>query len=189
MAALSREDYFEAALDLVANEGFEALTIVRLCGALHVTAGSFYHHFRGSTDFLEALYDYWEKEHALRLVVQAKAVRDPSTRLSLLKTLAAQLPHASEAAIRAWSRSHPDVAAVQRRGDAARIEVLFDTLQELGLPLPEARLLADIAVAILVGTQEITGDRGHMTEVFTTVEQWIRQVADSFASSSASAVS
>jgi AcrR family transcriptional regulator len=189
MPSLSREDYFEAALDLVANEGFEALTIVRLCGALNVTAGSFYHHFRGSTDFLEALYGYWEDEHALRLVVEARAVQEPDARLTVLKTRAAQLPHASEAAIRAWSRSHPDVAAVQRRVDAARIEVVLDTLQELGLPLPQARLLADIAIAVLVGTQEIihADSRGHMTEVFAMLEQWLRQAAESVAAPSASA--
>ena len=116
---LTPAHYFEAALDVIAGDGVEAVTIARLCERLGVTIGSFYHHFKGSTQFLQAFYGWWEAEHAFRLADRARQEPDPVARLALLKRLSAGLPHRAEAAIRCWSRSHPDAAAAQARVAAA----------------------------------------------------------------------
>src|SRR5437588_10307286 len=107
MPALTREQYFEAALDVIAGEGVGSLTIAKLCQRLDVTIGSFYHHFKGSKAFLQAFYGWWETEHAFHLVDQARLEHDPIARLDLLKKLAAGLPHQAEAASRTWSTSRP----------------------------------------------------------------------------------
>jgi AcrR family transcriptional regulator len=168
MPALTAERYFEAALDVIAREGFEALTITRLCQRLDVTIGSFYHHFKSREAFVQALYGYWETEHAFVLVDQARREPDPVARLALLKRLSAGLPHRAEAAIRSWSKTHPDAAAAQRRVDEARVQVVLETLRQLGLPPKRAKTLAVMAVGILVGTQQMgrTDDRALMTRVF-----------------------
>ena len=49
MSQLKREDWLERGLNLLAEEGSEALTIDSLCQRFGVTKGSFYHHF-GSKD-------------------------------------------------------------------------------------------------------------------------------------------
>jgi AcrR family transcriptional regulator len=176
---LTREHYFEAALDIIAGEGVEALTIAKLCDRLNVTIGSFYHHFKSSKAFLQAFYGWWEAEHAFHLVDQARSEPDPIARLALLKKLAAGLPHGAEAAIRAWSRSHPDAAAAQQRVDEARISVVVDTLRELGLAPARAKTLGVMALGVLVGAQQ-TGHADNpalMKKVFDELELWLTRAA------------
>ena len=177
--ALTREHYFEAALDIIASQGVEAVTIAALCRRLEVTIGSFYHHFKGSKAFLQAFYAWWEAEHALHLVDQARSETDPLARLALLKKLAAGLPHGAEAAIRSWSRSHPDAGAAQTRVDEARVDVVHDTLRELGLPPGRARTLAVSAVSVLVGMQQMTRaeDAALLKKVFDELEIWLSGAA------------
>jgi len=165
MAALTRDDYFEAALDVIAGEGVGALTIAKLCQRLDVTIGSFYH--------------WWETEHAFHLVDQARIEPDPIARLALLKKLAAGLPHQAEVAIRSWSRSHPDAAAAQSRVDEARIAVVVETLRQLGLPPSRAKTLGVMAVGVLVGTQQLgrAGDNTLMRKVFDELEEWLAGAA------------
>jgi AcrR family transcriptional regulator len=179
MAALTRDHYFEAALDVIARDGVGALTIAKLCERLDVTIGSFYHHFKGSRQFLQAFYVWWETEHAFQLVDQARLEPDPLARLALLKKLAGALPHGAEAAIRTWSTSHPDAAAAQARVDEARIEVVHDTLRQLGLPPGRARTLAVMAVGVLVGTQQMgrAEDPALMRKVFDELEIWLGSAA------------
>ncbi len=179
MAALTRDDYFEAALEVIARDGVGALTIARLCERLDVTIGSFYHHFKGSRQFLQSFYAWWETEHAFHLVDRARLEPDPLARLALLKKLAAGLPHGAEAAIRTWSTSHPDAAAAQRRVDEARVAVVHDTLRQLGLPPGRARTLAVTAVSVLVGAQQ-TGHAGNaalLRKIFDELEIWLGSAA------------
>ena len=177
--ALTRAHYFEAALEVIASEGVEALTIATLCQRLGVTIGSFYHHFKGSEAFLQAFYGWWEAEHAFDLAERARQEGDPIARLALLKRVAAGLPHRAEAAIRAWSRSHPDAAAAQSRVDEARIEVIVDTLRELGLAPSRAKTLAVMAVGVLAGTQQLgrAEDAALMKKVFDELEEWLTSAA------------
>lgn len=178
---LTKEHYFEAALDVIAREGVESVTIATLCRRLNVTIGSFYHHFRSSKVFLQAFYGWWEAEHAFQLVDQARSEPDPLSRLALLKKLAGGLPHDAEAAIRVWSSSHPDAAAAQARVDDARIDVVFDTLRELRLPPARSRTLAVMAVGVLVGMQQLgrAGDRALMKKAFDELELWLSGAAAS----------
>ena len=179
MAPLTRERYFEAALDLIADQGVEAVTIATLCRRLDVTIGSFYHHFKSREAFLQAFYGWWETEHAFRLVDQARQEPDPVARLALLKRVAAGLPHGAEAAIRGWSRSHPDAAAAQSRVDEARIDVVVATLRQLGLPPGRAKRLGMMAVAVLIGAQQLgrLDDAATGRKVFDELETWLTTVA------------
>jgi AcrR family transcriptional regulator len=181
VAPLTKEHYFEAAFDIIATEGFDALTITALCERLDVTIGSFYHHFKGSKAFLEAFYRYWETEHGYELVEQVRLEDDPLARLVLLKKLAGALPHDAEAAIRAWSRRHADAAAAQRRVDEARIDVLVDTLRRLGLPPGRARTLGVMGVSVLVGAQQLGlgEDPALMRKIFDELERWLADAASS----------
>ena len=111
MERLTAEDYFREAFDVLARNGSEALTIAALCDRLEITKGSFYHHFGGMPGFTTALLTFWESEHSDRLIALSRAVPDPALRITTLTDLAVGLPHGPEAAIRAWGRSSPEVAA------------------------------------------------------------------------------
>ena len=44
---VTRREWLDAGLELLADEGAPAVTIERLTGKLGVTKGSYYHHFKG----------------------------------------------------------------------------------------------------------------------------------------------
>ena len=58
---LSRLEWIEAVLDALVESGIEGVRIDRLCRALGVTKGSFYHHFSGREALLDAVADYWSE--------------------------------------------------------------------------------------------------------------------------------
>ncbi|HEX3337150.1 MAG TPA: TetR/AcrR family transcriptional regulator [Jatrophihabitans sp.] len=154
MERLTAEDYFREALAVLGEYGSEAMTIAVLCERLDVTKGSFYHHFGSAPAFVDQLLAYWEAEHSERLIAISRAQPDPSLRITTLTELGVGLPHASEAAIRAWGRSNPSVADVTARVDKRRERHLVDAISALGIDRAQARLLARIALNLLVGVQQ-----------------------------------
>ena len=48
---VTKEEYYDAALEVLAQLGFKGLNIGVLCKRLGVTSGSFYHHFGGWPGF------------------------------------------------------------------------------------------------------------------------------------------
>jgi AcrR family transcriptional regulator len=151
---LTPEDYFREALAVLGEYGSDALTIAVLCERLEITKGSFYHHFGGMPGFVTQLLEYWEREHSERLIKISKAQPDPTLRITTLNELGVGLPHSSEAAIRAWGRSSPEVAEAVERVDRRRERHLVDAIAALGIDRPRARLLARIGLNLLIGTQQ-----------------------------------
>lgn len=154
MARVSRAAYLEAALDVLADSGSDGLTVAELCTRLGVTKGSFYHHFSGTAELVTALLAFWEDVRSQRLIAASAAEPDPASRVELLLRIAVGLPHAAEAALRAWGRSNCEVRDVVARVDRAREDHLMDSMMLAGSPPDEARLRARTAIAVLVGTQQ-----------------------------------
>lgn len=180
MERLTPEDYFREALAVLGEYGSEALTIAVLCERLQVTKGSFYHHFGGMPGFVTQLLEYWEREHSDRLIKISKSQPDPTLRITTLNELGVGLPHASEAAIRAWGRSNAEVADVIARVDRRRERHLVDAVAALGLDRTQARLLARIAINMLVGVQvrEHPVDLRRLRQMFEEVNKLVFLEAD-----------
>jgi AcrR family transcriptional regulator len=151
---LTPEDYFREALVVLGDYGSESLTIAVLCERLQVTKGSFYHHFGGMPGFVTQLLAYWEQEHSERLIKLSKAQPDATLRILGLTDMGVHLPHASEAALRAWGRSSPEVADVTARVDRRRERHLTDAIAALGIDRARARLLGRIGLTLLIGAQQ-----------------------------------
>jgi AcrR family transcriptional regulator len=177
---LTPEDYFREALAVLGEYGSEALTIAVLCDRLGITKGSFYHHFGGMPGFVTQLLEYWEREHSERLIKISKAQPDPTLRINTLNDLGVGLPHASEAAIRAWGRSSPEVAEVVTRVDRRRERHLVDAIAALGIDRPRARLLARIGLNLLIGVQqrEHPVDLKRLRQMFEEVNKLVFLEAD-----------
>lgn len=154
MERLTPEDYFREALAVLGEYGSDALTIVVLCERLGITKGSFYHHFGGMPAFVTQLLEHWEREHSKRLSRISRAQPNPALRIADLSELGIALPHASEAAIRAWSRSSPEVADVVDRVDRRHERHLVDAIAALGIDRQQARVLARIGLNLLIGVQQ-----------------------------------
>jgi AcrR family transcriptional regulator len=177
---LTPDDYFREALAVLGDYGSDALTIAILCDRLEITKGSFYHHFGGMPGFITQLLEYWEREHSERLIKISKAQPDPTLRITTLNELGVGLPHASEAAIRAWGRSNTEVAEVMSRVDRRRERHLVDAIAALGIDRQRARLLARIGLSLLIGVQqrEYPVDLKRLRQMFEEVNKLIFLEAD-----------
>jgi AcrR family transcriptional regulator len=148
------EDYFHAALDILAEHGAESLTTARLCDRLKITKGSFYYHFDGMDGFVEGFVEY--RESILNdLLAIAAAEPDPLARMSVAVNLIARIPHEAQAAIRAWSASNKVVAASQRRIDRACTAVAVSTAAMVLEDPAKATTVGRQAIALLVGMQQV----------------------------------
>lgn len=177
---LTVTDYYREAFEILGESGSESLTIASLCDRLGITKGSFYHHFGSMPGFIAGLLDFWASEHSDRLIAMSKAQPDPSLRVATLIDIGVSLPHASEAAIRAWGRSNTDVAEVTLRVDRKRERHLTDAIVALGIDRSAARLLSRMALNLLVGTQqrEVPVDLKRLRSMFEEFNKLIFLEAD-----------
>lgn len=151
--ARTRDDYFEAGLRLMADGGTGAVTIARLCEALTVTKGSFYHHFKNIDDYRLQLLKHWAVVREGQ-IAEALALADtPLKRTVAMREHSLGLPHEAEVAIRAWSRRDGTVEGIQQRVDAERERAIAEAYAATGVPADVATLLGRVAVSVLIGAQ------------------------------------
>jgi AcrR family transcriptional regulator len=118
---LSVDDWVEAALAVLAEEGPSGVKIDRLCVRLGVTKGSFYWHFADLDAFLGAVAERWAATRDARRATFAEleAGHEPRERLRrMMDVLADPAEWPLERAVREWARSdgfvHDRVAASDR---------------------------------------------------------------------------
>ena len=171
----SKDDYYRTALELLAEGGVGALTMVNLCARLGVTTGSFYAHFGGIREFHAAFLEQWADGRVYALKAQTDATPDPLQRIDLLRRIAVSVNHEAESAIRGWARTNPVVAEFQRRVDRVREEVLTQAFLDIGIDKKEAHVLARIGLTILVGTQQIEEkvDRKRLDALLSEYQRWL----------------
>jgi AcrR family transcriptional regulator len=156
MPPATRRAYFEAALNVLAEQGFTELNVGALCRDLGVTSGSFYHHFGGWPGFVAQLLEHWENR-------QVRILRERN--FAALMDLTLGLPHEAEAAIRAWARNDETVRAAQKRVDDARLRTVGKAVQGIVGDRALARTLTALGMAVLVGHQQLAaaGEHGELT--------------------------
>lgn len=169
--------YFGAAMTILARDGAAGLKIGPLCRALGVTSGSFYHHFGSWAGFVRSLLQNWEAEQTSRVVEMARATVDPVERMEVLKRLTVELPHDSEAAIRAWAAMDPEVGRSQRRVDAQRRVAVEQVLAAVVPDQGVAARLAVLGLTILAGFQQTCAPRDPalLRELFDDYQKMIMQ--------------
>jgi AcrR family transcriptional regulator len=151
-ARLRRDDWFAPAFEILSAAGPEALTIAALCRRLRVTKGSFYHHFSGMPQFVEALLRHWEDEFAA-ILDEVAGVSDPAHRFELTAHHVHSMQHDAEAALRAWGYRDAVVGAAVARMDRARAQNYANTLALVIDDPQRCRLLASMGTAVLIGLQ------------------------------------
>lgn len=86
---LSADDWAQAALDLIAEQGVGAVAVEPLARRLGVTKGSFYWHFPSRDALLQAALERWEIFEQKEVFGSLEDVPDPSARLRALFQLVA----------------------------------------------------------------------------------------------------
>ncbi len=102
---LSRNSWLEVALELLQDEGINAVTVDALALQLGITRGSFYHHFKNRNDLSKEMLEYWKEKWTVE-------IRDDIASLGLdglqsLTALMNLIRHRKSAdydsAVRAWA--------------------------------------------------------------------------------------
>ena len=147
MARKSKQDWYWACAQMIAQQGALILTIDALCQAIGKTKGSFYHHFAGIDDFIENYLIFFEQEGTLQIIDQVEQEQTPQAKIRKLIELSTSYDPKLESGTRAWALQDDRVRAVFERVDQQR----FDYVTALWRPL-----VADEATAVVRGRMMYT---------------------------------
>lgn len=131
---LSRSHWLEVALELLQDEGINAVTVDALATKLGITRGSFYHHFKGREDLSTEMLNYWKQKWTIEIRDDVAALGlDGVQSLAALNNLIKHRKAAGyDTAIRAWA-IHDDVAqAVLKEADSIRLDFIRSQFDEIG---------------------------------------------------------
>jgi AcrR family transcriptional regulator len=151
----TKTDWFEKGLEILGASGHTALTIDGLGGRLGVTKGSFYHHFANVRDFQEQLIAHWADQY---LSTSDNLPDDPAERLALLDGIMREAfspVTEPEIAIRTWAQQDEMVRSYAEQVDAVRREFVQNVFQGLAANGAQARLMADMLTALLIGSMAV----------------------------------
>lgn len=149
---LSADDWAQAALDMIAEQGVSAVAVEPLARRLGVTKGSFYWHFPSRDALLQAALERWELFEQQDVFGSLEDVTDPSERLRALFLLAAHevTPHIIYSEL-LKALDHPMVRPVIDRISRRRLDYLVKAFQQAGLEGAAAQHRARLAYAAYVG--------------------------------------
>ena len=171
---VTRTEWLEAGLELLAEEGAPAVTIDRLTSKLGVTKGSYYHHFKGAAGYRTALLEYFEARYTTRLIDTVEGAGDNAADVKLQHLLRLVLADPDSAgleiAVRAWALQDPDVRAAQERVDTARTAYLKKLCRGLDADVDPDRF-AQLLYLILIGAEQVLPpiDKRDVREIYDLV--------------------
>jgi AcrR family transcriptional regulator len=152
---LSREDWIRVAKAILIKHGIAEVKIERIAAKLKVTIGSFYWHFKGRPALYEAIIDDWLATNTKPLEeAVARAGDDPREQYLAffgVWVLERNFDPSYDNAVRVWSHSSPDVAAIVTRIEAERVKILYGIMKRFGYLDPEATMRARVTYYHQVG--------------------------------------
>jgi AcrR family transcriptional regulator len=163
-APLDIDAWVEAAFDLLAEGGIDAVRVDPLAKRLGVTRGSFYWHFKDREALHKAMLKQWRKWATYQVGDKIeRAVPDAGERLR--KTLdlpaaggRAKRAAAIEMAIRFWARRDEEAAQAVQRIDHQRLRYYAKLFVERGHTEADARKRAYLFYATLMSQAIIVTD-------------------------------
>ena len=162
MMRTSKQDWIDAGIQLLRDEGEHTLTIKRLCKRLEITKGSFYHHFGDLQKYQTALLEWWESELTSKPIEIANKEKNPKKRAQKLSETVRKLDHRLDLSVRTWGLRDENVKAFVHRVDQRRLESLTTIHQAIGHE--QASALAKLEYVTFVGAQvlELMGEPGEL---------------------------
>ncbi len=156
-ARLSADDWAQAALDLIAEQGVSAVAVEPLARRLGVTKGSFYWHFPSRDALLQAALERWEVVEQESVFGNLEKVPDPRERLRALFQLVGHevKPHIIYSEL-LKALDHPSVQPVIDRVSQRRLEYLVASFRQAGMPRTDAVQRARLTYAAYVGFLQLS---------------------------------
>ena len=149
---LSAEDWAQAALDMIAEQGVPAVAVEPLARRLGVTKGSFYWHFPSRDALLQAALERWENVEQEALFGALEKVPDARERLRALFHMVAReyKSHVIYSAL-LKAQDHATVQPVIERVSKRRLDYLTASFRQAGLGREDAQHRARLTYAAYVG--------------------------------------
>jgi AcrR family transcriptional regulator len=144
--------------------GIAGLRLSVLTRRLHVSTGSFYHHFVDMEGYLAALASHFSQDD-VRLILE-RAAAGATGPLSRIRRLAAISLDSTifrlDRAMRVWATSDSRAAASIKASERLVLAFLVDAFAELGFVAEDAALRAHLLLSAnvaLIGEFRLSGDR------------------------------
>lgn len=158
MKKVTKTDWLEEGLRLLATEGYAKITIENMCKSLSVTKGSFYHHFKNIDEYIKSLMEYWLKENTIALIETTENFTEPDEKHIRLNELTSAISQKAEQVIRAWGFSNDTVRLHVQLVDNMRMEYLTRLNIQTGMDEKDAQDYALIEYSTLIGIQQLRPD-------------------------------
>jgi len=153
---LSKRDWTEEALVVLASDGLAAVAVEPLARRLDATKGSFYWHFANRAELVAATLELWERRATAETIERIEAIADPRERLSALATGAyTRASRGNAYAALLAAASDPPVRALLERVTRAQLEFLERLYRDLGVPADRAPPHARLAYSVYLGISQL----------------------------------
>ena len=163
-AALDRNEWVEAAIEMLAEQGVPGMRIEVLAKNFGVTKGSFYWHFKDRQDLFDAVLQTWRDGRIRDIDKQSVATpgREHDQLLHLIDVYGATRNRKGisiELAVREWARRDAHVVAVVEEVDIWRLECIRKLFLARGVPDEEAKSRSLLLYAYVFGQSLMACDR------------------------------
>ena len=152
---VTRQDWLNAALDVLVVDGVETVKILTLAERLGVSRSSFYWYFKSRGDILDALLEHWLASNTAALVLHAKmpaaTITEACCNVFLCFVTPDTFDNALDFAVRDWARRSGDVRRKLDASDALRLEALQSMFERFGYESAEAMVRARTLYYMQIG--------------------------------------
>lgn len=161
---LGRDDWIAAGQAVLCEAGIAGLRLSALTRRLHVSTGSFYHHFQDMEAYLDALARHFSRGDVKRIL--ERATNGASGPLSRIRRLAAISLNSTiwqlDRAMRVWATSDRRAMASVKASEKLVLAYLTEAFAELGFAPADAALRAHLLLSAnvaLIGAFRLEGNR------------------------------
>jgi AcrR family transcriptional regulator len=171
---VTREAYFRAGIEILADLGYGGLKLAEVCGRLGVTTGSFYHYFSNWADYSHELVEHWLTGLTTDRLTHLASETDPHRRIDAMIDLGLGRPYDAYAAVRSWGSVDPRVRAAIVTLDRIRYDVVYASAMEILGVRRQADVFAKWALYMLIGYEQCTLPRDREAFTWLTKQQFRR---------------
>lgn len=154
-AKVSRDDWLDAARDVLISEGAAQVKVLRIAHELEVSRSSFYWYFRDRRDLLVALLTAWDDTNTgiieAHCAMPAEGIAEAILNLFKAFLTCEGFDHRLDFAVREWARWSGEVKAAVARADTARLESIAAMYARHGFGAAEADMRARVLYYMQIG--------------------------------------
>ncbi|MBT0994028.1 TetR/AcrR family transcriptional regulator [Cellulomonas sp. DKR-3] len=150
----TKQAWVDAAYAVFLRDGLHAVRVEPLARAVGATKGSFYWHFADRPELVRAVVERWEAAQTDAVIELAETGGTPRERIEALFAAVARMRR-DAAALLYVEAAAEGVGDAVRRVSQRRVDYLAGLLVELGHAPEEARRRSLVALATVLGLQQL----------------------------------